>query len=228
MAESLLLDHIAIGARTLSDGVGYLKARLNVELPFGGTHPRQGTHNCLTKMEDDSYLEIISIDPGAPSPGLPRWFDLDHMDQRTSLSRGPRPIAWIARTHDIEGVLAAARGAGIDLGRPVTMTRDDLRWRISIRDDGNLPEGGTLPVIIEWPDGPHPSGRMTDLGVRLHALRLRHPEPEILRSKLEAIGSDHLATIEPTETTQPHIVCDLVVPDGRIHALGTDQQDTGF
>ena len=219
MAESVLLDHIAIGARTLGDGVRHLKQRLNVELPFGGTHPRAGTHNCLTKMDGESYLEIIAIDPEAPPPEQPRWFDLDRMDQQNSLSRGPRPIAWIARTHDIEGVLARAETAGLDLGQPVMMTRGDLRWRISVRDDGHLPEGGTLPVIIQWPDGTHPAGRMTDLGVRLHALRLRHPEPETLRAKLKAIGAVHLAAIEPSETTQPHIECDLVAPDGRIYSL---------
>ena len=219
MAELLRLDHIAIGARTLSDGVNHLKACIDVELPFGGTHPHAGTHNCLTKMEDDSYLEIIAIDPEAPPPEQPRWFDLDQTDQRHLLSRGPKPIAWIARTNDIDRVLANARGVGIDLGRPVTMTRGDLRWRITIRDDGHLPEGGTLPAIIQWPNGLHPAERMVDLGVRLHALRLRHPEPETLRAKLKAIGTAHLATIEPAETDQPHIKCDLIAPAGRIHSL---------
>lgn len=228
MAESLHLDHIAIGARTLGAGVDHLKARLSVELPFGGTHPGAGTHNCLTKMEGDSYIEIISIDPEALPPEQPRWFDLDHMEQQHLLSRGPRPIAWIARTRDLEDVLARAQSVGLDLGRPVMMTRGDLRWRIAIRDDGHLPEGGTLPVIIQWPDGPHPAKRMVDLQVRLHALRLRHPKPETLRTKLDAIGTAHLASVEPAETNQPHIECDLIAPDGRIHSFGTERNGTGF
>lgn len=213
--NSLLLDHIAIGARTLGDGVRRFKECLNVEIPFGGTHSRMGTHNCLTKMDGDSSLEIIAVDPEAPPPGRPRWFDLDDANQRCSMSRGPRPVAWIARTRNIEAVLGRAQGAGLDLGRPVEMTRGDLRWLIAIRDDGHLPEGGALPVIIQWPDGPHPARRMTDLGVRLHALHLHHPSPETLRAKLEIIGAADIADVAVSETGAPAIECDLAARDAR-------------
>lgn len=219
MPDPLLLDHIAIGARTLDEGVHVLKRSLGVELPFGGEHPRMGTHNCLTKMDGDSFLELIAIDPKAPRPPQARWFDLDNVDLQVSLCKGPRPIAWIARTRNIEAVLDRALRAGLDLGRPVEMTRGDLRWRIAIRDDGRLPEGGALPVIIQWPDGPHPARRMTDLGLRLRALRLRHPRPPTLRAKLKAIGATQLAAIAPAETNTPRVECDLVTLNGKIRSL---------
>lgn len=214
MPDSLLFDHIAIGATSLEEGTRDLKRRLKIEIPFGGTHPRMATHNCLTRLGGDRFLEIISIDPDAPAPDRPRWFDLDDASQRQLLTQGPRPIAWIARTRNIALVLSRAQDKGLDLGRPIEMTRGALRWLIAIRDDGHLPEGGTLPVIIQWPDGPHPATRMTDLGLRLKTLRLLHPRPHTLRAMLEAIGAAHLVTIEPVETSKPHVECDVTTSDG--------------
>ncbi len=215
MVDRLVLDHIALGASTLGEGRRFIKERLGVDVPFGGTHPRMATHNCLTRFDGDSFFEIIAVDPEAVPPGQPRWFDLDDAGQRRFLSERPRPIAWIARTPNIEEVLARARRTGLDLGRPVEMTRGDLRWRIAIRDDGHLPEGGTLPVIIQWPDGPHPAGRMIDVGLRLHRLRLRHREPETLRAMLEAIGAADLVSVEQGQTNAPRIECHLIAPNDR-------------
>lgn len=219
MPDPLLFDHIAIGALSLDEGTREFKRHLNVDIPFGGTHPRMGTHNCLTRLSNESFLEIIAIDPDAPTPGRARWFDLDDASQRRSLAQGPKPIAWIARTRNIADALTRARKAGLDLGRPMEMTRGDLRWLIAIRDDGHLPEGGTLPVIIQWPDGPHPARRMTYLGLRLNALRLRHPNPETLCAKLEAIGAADLAIVEQSETDHPRIACDVRTLDGPVRSL---------
>ena len=51
-----------------------------------------GTHNLLLGLDDGLYLEVISIDPGAPQPAFPRWFDLDRF------SGVPRISNWICRT----------------------------------------------------------------------------------------------------------------------------------
>ena len=64
-------------------------------------------------------------------------------------------------------------------------------------DDGALVEGGTLPALIQWPRGPHPASAMADLGLRLEALELAHPEPARLESLLQAIGAGPLATVVP-------------------------------
>lgn len=219
MFGSLELDHIVIGAASLQAGTRYVRERLGVDVPVGGTHPLMGTINALMRLAGAGYFEIIAVDPKAPRPGRIRWFALDDAKQKRRLRARPRPIAWVVGTGNIAGVLARANEAGIDLGRAVEITRGDLRWLISVRDDGLLPEGGTLPMVIEWPPGPHPSGRLQDLGIRLRSLRLKHPDPDALETMLRAIGADHLARVEPSDGEEPHIVCELVTPDGRERTL---------
>jgi hypothetical protein len=165
---------------------------LDVTVPAGGRHDRMGTHNLLMRIGSRVYLELIAIDPAASAPGRPRWFALDDPAQQARLRERPRPIAWVASTPDMDAALAASPA---DLGRPADMTRGELRWRISVRDDGALPEAGTLPVLIEWPAGMHPASGMADAGVRLQHLRLAHPVSERLAAELSALGAAHLVSL---------------------------------
>lgn len=189
----LAFDHLVIGAASLAQGVAWAEAALGVVVPPGGAHPLMGTHNRLTALGPTSYLEIIAVDPAAPPPTRPRLFALDDPAMRARLERSPRLIAWVAGTDDIGDSLATACAAGANLGRAVAMTRGDLAWQLSIPDDGGLPENGTLPALIQWRTGPHPAARMTDLGLRLETLELRHPEPAKIDGVLGAIGAGHLA-----------------------------------
>lgn len=189
----LALDHLVIGAASLAQGVAWAEETLGVVVPPGGAHPLMATHNRLTALGPTRYLEIIAVDPGAPAPNRPRLFGLDDPDVRARLERAPRLLTWVVGTGDILASLARARDAGADLGRAVAMTRGDLAWRLSIRDDGSMPESGTLPALIQWRAGPHPAGRMTNQGLHLEALELRHPEPARLDAVLGAIGAAHLA-----------------------------------
>ena len=191
----LTFDHLVIGAARLAQGVDWVADRLGAALPPGGSHPRMGTHNRLTALGPASLLKVIAVDPAAEPPPRPRWFALDDPAQKARLERRPRLLTWVAATDDIEASLARASAAGAELGRPVEMTRGDLTWLISIRDDGALAEGGTLPALIQWSDRAHPAGAMTDLGLRLERLELRHPEPTRLDAVLQAIGADALTTI---------------------------------
>jgi len=215
MPGKLALDHLVVGAASLDQGASYVRERLGVELPFGGTHPRMGTHNRLTRVGDDIFLEIIAIDPEAPPPARPRWFALDDPKQRERLAGRPRLIAWVAGTPDIATVL---RSAPVDLGAPVEMTRGDLTWLIGIPESGALPEDGVLPYLIQWPEGPHPSRRMADLGLRFESMRLRHPDAPRIRAALEAIGAAGL--IELREEADPGLEAVLRRPDGRFATLG--------
>ena len=193
---TLDFDHIAIGADTLAHGAAWVVDRLGVDVPVGGANTLMATHNRVTALGLDSYLEIIALAPAAPAPPRVRWFALDAPAQQERLRAQPEPIAWVARTTDLDAALARARTHGLDLGHAVDMTRGSLRWRISVRDDGSLPESGALPVLIEWPQGAHPASRMEDLGLRLKGLRIYHPDPEWLRSALADLGADRLAEVK--------------------------------
>lgn len=218
VVTKLSFDHLVIGAASLAEGVAWAEDRLGVTIPPGGRHPLMGTHNCLSALGPASFLEIIAIDPAAAAPARPRLFALDDPAMGARLARAPRLIAWVAGSDDIAAGLARARTAGADLGRAVEMTRGDLVWRLSIPEDGGLPECGTLPALIQWRPGPHPAGAMTDQGLRLEALELRHPEPARLDAVLEAIGAGHLATTVPAD--RPGLRAVLRGGDGARLVLG--------
>jgi len=211
----LTLDHVAIGCATLEQGAAYVRDQLGVDVPAGGRHELMGTHNLLMRLGGDTYLELITIDPAGTKPPYPRWFALDDPAQQARLRERPRPVAWVAGSTDIATTLAVCPS---DLGRPVEMTRGDLRWRISLREDGMPPEGGALPVLIAWPEGPHPSARMRDLGVRLTKLTVTHPEPARIATALAAAGAQHLVTLE-SRAAAASIALELRSPSGAIVTL---------
>ncbi len=213
MTARLVLDHVVIGCASLEQGVAYIRETLGVTVPPGGQHPRLGTHNCLMRIGADCYLELIAIEPGAPKPALARWFGLDDPGQQVRIAARPRVLTWVAGTQDIVTALAAAP----ELGDAVEMTRGDLVWRISLRADGALPEGGTLPQLIAW-SGNSPAARIADLGVRLDRLTLAHPQPDRLARKLDEMGASHLAAIEATDG-EPEIAVTLRTPRGDVVTL---------
>lgn len=167
----LSFDHIAVVARSLEEGCAHVRDCLGIEMPGGGAHPLMGTHNRLMALGADSYLEVIAIDPDAPSPKRPRWFDLDRFDGR------PRIGTWVLGVPDLEAALGAAPAI---CGPAIPMTRGALSWRISVAEDGALPMAGAFPTLIEWPDGPHPAGGMVDLGCRLTRLTVAHPDAPLI------------------------------------------------
>jgi hypothetical protein len=170
----LRFDHLAISAQTLEEGVAHVEDRLGVALTGGGKHPAMSTHNRLLSL-GDLYLEVIAVDPAAPPPGRPRWFDLD------GFSGAPRVTNWIAASDNLAADLALAPEG---TGQPMALTRGDYRWRMAVPEDGRLPFDGAFPALIQW-DGPlHPAHALPDLGLRLLRLEITHPEAKALRAAL--------------------------------------------
>lgn len=186
------IDHFAIGAETLEQGVAAMEHALGVTLPRGSKHDAMSTHNCVCQAGNESFLELIAIDPDAPDPGRARWFSLDDPATRARLAERPRPLCWVVNTDDLDGVIAASP---IDLGEVVDFRRGERTWRLTVPADGHLPEGGLLPAFIEWSPGPHPSTGQQDLGIRLREVRISSPESAQLRTILEALSVAHLATV---------------------------------
>jgi len=167
---SMELDHLVVGAATLEEGVAWCERVLGVTPGPGGKHALMGTHNRLLNISSArhprSYLEILAIDPEAPAPARPRWFDLDLPALRERLAQGPGLIHWVARVPNLDAALAYWRGEGVDAGEPVEASRGALRWRIALRADGRRLRREALPVLIEWGEA-HPTDGMPDLGVQL-------------------------------------------------------------
>lgn len=177
----LTVDHLAVSAATLAEGVERVEAALGVSLAPGGVHPHMGTHNCLLGLGPRLYLEVIAIDPDAPKPVWPRWFDLDRFAGQ------PRLTNWICRTDDLAAALARApEGAG----QPTALTRGPFRWQIAIPDNGRLPFDDAFPALIAWEGMAHPAAMLPDAGCRLHRLEIVHPEAEALRTALAPLVTD--------------------------------------
>jgi hypothetical protein len=206
------LDHITVAAHTLEQGLLHLQAVLGVELPRGGAHPRMGTHNHLLRLGDTVFLELIAIDPSAPPPPRPRWFQLDDPALQAELEAAPRLVTWVVRTPRIAEVFLASRRP---LGAIEPMTRGALRWLITVPNDGTLVDGGVMPSVLQWPDGAHPATGMPDLGFTLERLVVAHPDPASYRRDLASIGADRHVEILPIGSApRPHLIAHIRTPAG--------------
>lgn len=206
------IDHLVVTAPSLAEGAEFLRQALGVEPQPGGEHPRMGTHNLLVRLSSDVYLEVIAINPGAPAPGRPRWFQLD------DAPAGSRLATWVARTNNID---AAAAAATEPLGNVASMTRDSLHWKITVPSAGRMPLNGVAPALIQWAAPPHPASRMQDLGCTLVRLEAFHPEPQRIQSLLEAIGFEARLDVLPLDPGgSPHLVAHIATPHG-LRSLGS-------
>ncbi|WP_136443907.1 VOC family protein [Pacificoceanicola onchidii] len=186
------IDHFAIGADTLDQGVAALREALGVDVPRGSKHDAMSTHNCVMQAGNESFLELIAVDPDAPDPGRVRWFTLDDPATRARIADRPRALCWVVNTDDLDGVIAASP---VDLGEVVLFQRGERTWRLTVPADGHLPEGGLLPAFIEWSPGPHPSTGQQDLGITLTKVQITSPDPDRLRGMFETLNIAHLAEI---------------------------------
>lgn len=183
----LVLDHLAVAATTLAEGTRAVEAALGVELSPGGEHAHMATHNRLLNL-GDIYLEVIAINPDAPPPAWPRWFDLDRF------TGPPRLTNWICRCDELEAAVAQAPpGTGV----PVALTRGDLAWRMAVPADGRLPFDNAYPALIQWQGQAHPVQRLPDRGIRLQRFEIIHPDAQGLQASLKGQFDDARVRILP-------------------------------
>lgn len=182
----LTLDHLAISAVTLEDGVEAVEAALGVPLAGGGQHPHMATHNRLLGL-GDIYLEVIAADPAAPRPAWPRWFDLDNF------SGGQRLTNWVARCENLKSALEDAPPG---IGVPLALQRGDYRWQMAVPADGKLPFDGAHPALIQWDGALHPVQRLPDSGLRLTRLEIAHPEAAALCNTLSRLHDPRVVITE--------------------------------
>ncbi len=208
------LDHIVVVAPKLSVGVEFVRDAVGIAPEVGGAHPAMGTHNCLLRLGERIYLEVIATDPDAPRPPRPRWFGLDTLPPDAP----PRLAAWVARTDDI----AQAAAAAPQLGKITPMSRGSLNWRITVCDDGNPPLQGVGPGIIEWPAGIHPAERLPDLGCSLVRLEGHHPRPDEISAALKSVLFSGPFQLARSVGGEPRLIAHIQTPSG-LRVLSTAQ-----
>ena len=204
------IDHFTIGASSLAAGLAALEPVLGVIVPYGSKHALMSTHNCVMQAGNESFFELIAIDPDAPDPLRARWFTLDFPGTKAKVDERPRALCWVVSTDNLDDLVARSNVA---LGEIVTFVRGDRSWRLTVPEDGHLPEGGLLPAFIEWSPGPHPSTAHQNLDVTLQQIRLSHPNPRGLHAKLTSLGVNHLVEVAMGEVGLSFV---LETPKGEV------------
>ena len=221
------LDHLVVLADTLSQGAAWCEATLGVTPGPGGEHPLFGTHNRLLRIENPgfplAYLEIIAInreagraDPASASAPK-RWFDMDDEVLRGAVRAvGPRLVHWVARVPDVASACAALAVHGIDRGDVLRASRQTpaglLEWKIAVRPDGRRLMDGCLPTLIEW-GNVHPAAAMPASGLAVQSFSLRHPQADVLRGALAAVG---LGAVPVIREEHPALQAVLATPRGPV------------
>ncbi|WP_299024206.1 VOC family protein [uncultured Sulfitobacter sp.] len=199
----ITFDHIAVAGETLAAATAHAEGALGVPLQQGGEHAVFHTHNTLLGLEDGMYLEAIAINPDAPAPTRPRWFDLDNF------SGVPRLTNWICRCDDLDATLA---GLPDGFGQPFDLQRGDLRWRMAVPASGVLPYDNCAPALIQWIGDAHPAPRMAQKGCRITTLTVQHPKASVLGALLAPLLVDRRVEFKPGDV--PQLTAHFTTPEG--------------
>ena len=182
------IDHIVIGAANLEKATEKVEGLLQTKFSTSGKHSLMATHNRLARLQNSAYMEIIAIDPSASFPKScfqeQRWFSLDSATTQRRLTTGPQPLCWVVAVNNIEQF---ASNCGYSPGRVTEMSRGDFRWKLTVPNNGDLSEGGVLPVLIEWPKGKNPAEAMPESNLVLKQITLFHPSPDFIEPILSAM-----------------------------------------
>lgn len=213
-----LIDHLVVTAPTLEAGVNYVEGLLGVAPTVGGEHASMGTHNRVLKLGAGTYLEVIAVNPAAPAPNRPRWFELD--EEETNLV--PRLATWVVRTSDIKAALAASP---VVSGYATPMSRGEYNWTITIPRNGSLPLQGVAPTMIQWKDV-HPAAAMPETGCSLVRVEGFHPRAPKVREMLAAIGFEGEFSVTSISAGEaPYLVAQVLTPSGLREISGRPPAD---
>lgn len=201
--QILEIDHFAIACETLAQGVEYVADSLGIRPSVKGAHPKMGTHNRLMSLGSTVYLEVIAIDPEAPPPTHPRWFDLNNF------SGNPRLTNWICRTTDLQAALDVGPP---NAGKPVLFERDKYRWDIAVPVDGKLPFDGAFPALIQWHGSAHPARDLPQNSSHLIQTTIGHSSFLDLKQSFAGYHLPSTVTLAKNET--PKITLSIETPNG--------------
>lgn len=206
------IDHLVMAANSLNEGTDYIFRTLGVWPQVGGEHEAMGTHNRVVRLSEGCYLEVIAINERARKPEHPRWFEFDTYAMREQLQQKPRLITWAIRTDRIEEL---SQRSAYPLGNVKPMNRGDLYWRLTLTEDGHLPETGLVPFLIQWDKTPHPASLMQESGCGLVKLYGYHAQPEAITHILKSVGAENLIEMKQLELgSSPYLAALIETPAG--------------
>ena len=127
-------------------------------------------------------MEVVSPDPEQAAPERGRWFGLDRLD-------GSALVTWCHATEDLDGLVARAREAGLDLGEIMEGSRrtaagETLRWRMT--DPWADRAGGVIPFFIDWGSSVHP-GSMLRARCSFVGIEAEHPDSDVVRRWVDVL-----------------------------------------
>lgn len=177
------VDHLVLATPDLAMTVDDLERRIGVRASPGGQHVGRGTRNALIALGAKCYLEIVAPDPEQGMVPAPRWFEVDALST-------PRLVTWAANASGLEQARADAQRRGVERGPVVSGSRlradgVQLSWRFT--EPTHVVDGGVVPFLIDWGASPHPSDTAAG-GVVLVDLVMEHPDPDLARDHLDALG----------------------------------------
>ncbi|MBO6574670.1 MAG: VOC family protein [Rhodothermales bacterium] len=196
----LRVDHLIFFAPNLKSGSSRVAELLGCKPRVGGRHPAFGTHNALLSLGDTCYFEVIAPDPDLAAPQRGRLTDRWHR---------PGIASWCVASDQL---VEDAHGSVVPLGETQTGRRQrpdgsELVW--SMTDIFADRMGGSVPFLIDWGDSRHPGADAPPAG-ELQALRLGHPNPDVLREALHRI--DIAPPVEPS--SEAFLEATIRLPDG--------------
>ena len=184
--DKIYLDHLALVAPSLAQGVAYVEDALGVTPGPGGQHALMGTHNRLVQLGTGRFLEIIARDPSQADPPHRRWFGLSDLETvKRDWAEGRRLRAYIARTNQLDVHLSEEAPL---LGVKTQARRGDLSWHFGVTDDGSIPYEGAVPYMMEWGPGGTPSARMAQCGLSLTQFIIETPHFEAVTACLQRLN----------------------------------------
>jgi hypothetical protein len=170
---------------------------------YGGKHPT-GTHNALVSLGDQTYIEIIAVQPGAPPPDwLPSLADLEDLT----------PVGWAVTADDGPALRRDLVAAGFVLtenkpGERTTPSGATLHWE-TFRLAGDIKQ---MPFFIVWaPETRHPSATSPS-GCRLQRFAIASPQSDQLNRLRSALD----LPIDVSNSPNAAMTLELRCPKGTV------------
>lgn len=197
------IDHLVYAVPNLEKGIAKLEKKLGVQAIVGGKHLTKGTHNALINLGNQSYLEVIAVDPDNQIIKEPRWMGVD-----TDLVGG-KLTRWALKSSEIAEQVEFLYQINPNLAKVEQGSRKKedgtmLKWQLSL--PLAHPQVEITPFLIDWADSIHPCSSLTQ-ACSLIKLEATHPTPQDYRNLLSALNfplsiekSDEVSLIATIET----------------------------